>query len=288
MLEKLAQILNAKWLVTGDTLLNYLPIFVHFINGGKLSEAEFHPTGNTLSYVNTTSGALVLADNLMNPSIPKDSVAVIPIEGVITAWQSQEIEQSLLTAYANDNIMSILLLMNTPGGMVYYTDILASTIKNSPKPILSFVRNITASAGMWLASASSRILVSSPIDQLGSIGVQCTIMDINNMLQEKFNINIFNLTATKSVNKNIELRSLLVDKNPELIVANLDYVNEIFHTAIEANLGIPRSSEIYAGGIYYAQQAIELGLAHEITSLSEAIDQTVKAGFASSIRNLLI
>ena len=260
---------------------------MYFLSGNTISASVLQSDPLHVSFVKPSAGAIVSIDNLQNPNIPEDSIAVIPIEGLILPWQSQDIENALLNAFANPNIMSILLLMNSPGGTVSYLDILANTIKNSPKPIIAYVRGITASAAMWVASATSRILVSSQLDQLGSIGVQCSIKDYTKMLKEKFNIDVFELNATKSVNKNIEFKSLLLG-NPDMIIAAMDFVNEHFHAAINANLGIPFTSEIYSGGIYYAQQAVELGLAHEIVSVQGAIEQVVKAGYADSAKKLLI
>ena len=292
MFSQLSEFLNAKWLLHGEAIASYVPVFLHLINGGrvdasivdKLERDKFTP------YVVNGQGAVLNSDyiNLNDPRIPEETVAVIPIMGIITGRGSQEIERKIQMANDNPNIISILLLMNTPGGMVYYTDILANCIKNSQTPILAYVRNVCASAGMWIASAAQKVMVSSQLDELGSIGVKCSIMDINSMLTSKLGINIWEIYASKSTDKNGDIRQLMADGNQESIVASLDHVNEIFHQTIQDNLGIASNSDVFSGKVYYAQQAISMGLAHEITSFNDAIKQTFEAGCVSTIKRQLL
>lgn len=279
-------IFNAKWLLARDTIANFFPIFIHFIQGGKVDLSFFGVEKDVKATYVACDGAVGPMDLMYNPNIPKDSVAVIPVNGIVLGFKSQMIEQLLCMANDNPNINSILLLVNSPGGSVYYTDILSNSIKGNEKPVLSYVRNICASGAMWIASSSSKIMVSSQMDQLGSIGTYTSIMDVNNMLVTKLGINIWEIYATKSTDKNIEFRNLISNGETEAIINSLDFINEIFHTTINENRGIDLGSEVYKGGIYYANDAINLGLADEISSYKQAIEQTYYAGIAYKTNNL--
>ena len=69
---------------------------------------------------------------------------------------------------------------------------------------------------------------------------------------------------------------------------DLDFTNDYFHTAIQTNLNIKPDSEIFSGAIYYAQKAIDLGMAHEINpSVEYALEQAFALGMKSKINSII-
>jgi len=111
------------------------------------------------------------------------NVAIIPIKGVITQFSDfftwlfggiscEEIEAQFDLALKDDSIKGIVLDIGSPGGEAGGVHDLASKIFNarSQKTIVSYVRDEAASAGYWLAAASSKI-IASEIAITGSIGV---------------------------------------------------------------------------------------------------------------------
>jgi protease IV len=258
-----------------------------FLNGNAISANDFKDGAKAyaVSPANTVTNY-----ELIDQSIPVNSIAIIPISGVITSGISMRIESWIKMAESNPKIIGMLFMVNTPGGMVFYTDILAATIKNSPLPSVGYILQMAASAGMWLASSMGRRIISSPLDYLGSIGVMTTFMDVT-ALFDKIGIKSYDFYATASTRKNEMSRALLdaektLEEKQTLVAADLDYVNNFFHKAIQDNLGIDKDSEVFTGAMYYAPRAIELGLADEIGSFEMALDAVYKMGLDNKIRSI--
>ena len=106
------------------------------------------------------------------------AVAVIPIVGVIAnrvqslGTSVQEIRAMLEAALANQDVGSIVLDIESPGGEVTGTPELAERIYNArdEKPIVAVANGFMASAAYWLGSQAAEVVVT-PSGQVGSIGV---------------------------------------------------------------------------------------------------------------------
>lgn len=220
---------------------------------------------------------------LDNPDIPSNSIAVIPIQGAIVSWKSIELISFLQKAEAHPNIIATVFLVNSPGGMVYYTDLTADVIKAASKPTVSVIMNMAASAAMWLISATDYRIASSPMDRIGSIGVRSSYTDFNGFLKEKLGITVYDIYASKSTRKDEEIRALLQDDQTK-ILQSADFINEIFHQAIRENLGLKEDSEVFTGAVYHAQKAIKMGLINEINTLSYAFEYAFKLGLSNRIK----
>jgi ClpP class serine protease len=286
VIDRITQILNARWLINQEVVYNYLPLFLSFLNG-KIDFAASSPDPRNKPFVLRAgpSGGINLADqyDLEVGETEPGSIAVIPIRGEIMAWKSMQLVKYMMMSESDPNIIGVVFMVNTPGGMVFYTDIAAAAIKNMQKPTVSYVMNMAASAGMWLISGTKRIVLSSPLDRVGSIGTMASVMDFSRLLKDKLNIDIFEIYADASVNKNQEIRTLLnskltLEERTAPIREDLNYVNDFFHQAISANLGIDRASEVFTGKMYNAKRAVELSLAHEINSFEYSVNLAHQMG----------
>lgn len=292
MIDRLSQLLNSRWLINQEVVSNYIPLFFAFLNGYKLSDTL--PAKDQPYVLPCRAGEINIVESydLASTDIPENSVAVFPLSGEILSWKSMKLVSQLQEADQNPNIISHLLLVNTPGGMVFYTDLAAASIKNLQKPSVAFVMNMAASAGMWMISGTSRIIASSPLDRIGSIGTMATIMDYSNMLKQKLGIDLFEIYADKSTEKNQHIRTLLntaltMEERTAPIREDLNFVNEVFHQTISDNLFISRDSEVFSGKIYNAQHAIDLGLCHEINTFSYAVNYAYQLGLVNTINHFI-
>jgi len=281
--------LSARWLIHRDTALSYLPMLIAFLNGNEhfasmmpMAEEEKRSKPRVLA-MGSEPGAMVQYE-FDDPCIPDNSIAVIPILGTILSWKSMNIIDSIRKAENNENIIAILFPTNSPGGMVFYTDILAKEIKDCQKPTVASIMNMSASAAMWITSAMDYRIATSPMDWIGSIGVFTSYTDMQVLLKDKLGITITDIYATLSTRKN-EMSRALLEGNKKPIIDDLDFVNEIFHAAIRENLGIKADSEVFTGAIYNANEAITHRLINEINSLDYAIDYAYKAGLTHKINN---
>ena len=287
---QLANILSARWLISGEVAVNYLPLLVSFLNGqkitidaaalGKTDSKPFAIAGN--SDINTVSRW-----DLNSPDVPENSVGVIPIDGVLLDYDTGRISKYLKDAENNPAINSVLLLVNSPGGMVSQIDLVSDQIRDFSKPVISFVTDIAASAAMWLISGSRRIILSSKLNRIGSVGVMTSFTDIWPALKN-FGVDRREIYATKSTHKNILKRtltdpSLSKEEQEKPLIAELDFVNDYFHQVISKNRGIALESEVFTGADYYSEKGIELGLADEINSIDYALTLSNRLGLENKI-----
>ena len=276
-------------LINHDSIVSYITILMSFLSGASINLEQFKD--DKKAYATQINSAREW--NLDDPNLPENSVAVIPVQGVITTWKSMQIECMVKQANDNPNIIAILFITNSPGGMVVYTDILANTIKNSSIPVVDYIIGMEASAALWAMSGADLRICSSPLDYVGSIGVMMNYMDFTRMLKEKFMIDIESFYARKSTRKN-EVARALADVNKPLdersagLLDDLDFTNDYFHQAIQSNLSIDAGSEVFSGAIYYAQKSIDLGLANEINpSVEYALEQAFALGMKSKINTII-
>ncbi|HLP03839.1 MAG TPA: S49 family peptidase [Paludibacter sp.] len=223
--------------------------------------------------------------DLEDNSLPSNSVAVIWVEGILYPWKTFRLEQNIAAANANNRIVGILVVYNTPGGMIHRVDITSEAIAKSMKPVVGYVTGMCASAGMWLASGSKRIFCASKTDFVGSIGIMTTFQDETKWF-ESMGIVVKDIYATDSTLKNEETRAAAEgDFTP--LITELDFVNELFHTQVAANLGIKvdKESPVFQGATFFAEEAIALGLAHEIGTLNKALNYTLAEGMKVQANN---
>lgn len=287
MFNRVSQILNARWLIHQEVILNYLPVFFSFLNGARIDiQGQEDNIDIRKPYVVSASETQInLVDryDMESGDVPANSIAIIPIRGEIMSWHSMDLARYISMAEQDPKIIGVVFLVNSPGGMIFYIDIVAAAIKAMTKPAVSFVMNMAASAALWLVSATDKIILSSPLDRVGSIGTMASIYDFTRLFKDKLGIDIYEIYADAAVNKNNEMRTLLnqtltMEERTAPIRDDLNFINDFFHQAISDNLNIDRSSEVFSGKVYYAQKAIELGLAHEINTFEYAVNLAHQLG----------
>lgn len=111
--------------------------------------------------------------------IADGGVAVIGVEGALPAHGGyysdayhgyDTIARAHSEAQADGRVRGVMMLANTPGGVVHDgLNALADELRTGDKPLWTFA-DMACSAGYWMASASDRIL-SGQYGQTGSIGV---------------------------------------------------------------------------------------------------------------------
>src|SRR3989344_1512622 len=120
-------------------------------------------------------------------------VALIPLEGVLsntpgtvfgdTATSANTIINFLAQANENPSIKAIVLQINSPGGTPVATDEVATAIKNSPKPVIAFIKDVGASSGYWIAS-STEYIIANRMSITGSIGVFSSYLEFSGLMEE--------------------------------------------------------------------------------------------------------
>jgi ClpP class serine protease len=208
----------------------------------------------------------------------RDGVAVVHAKGPIFRYAGlfddvsgatsvQNLARDFTAALENPNVSSILLHVDSPGGEVSGIAEFADMVHaaRDTKPVWAYVSDLGASAGYWIASAASRIVVAQTA-ALGSIGVVMAVRDPR---------------ATKS--KEIEfVSSQSPNKRPDPTTqggqdqyqALVDATADVFVGAVARNRGVEAQTvleDFGAGGLLIGQAAVDAGLADAVGSYEGAL-----------------
>ncbi|MDP1623788.1 MAG: S49 family peptidase [Bacteroidales bacterium] len=276
----LFDILSSNWLLHAENPDAYGAMLVSLLRGDRISADDFSKARelNRPFVLNFDHGIQSAAQPLNSDSLSKGSVAVIPVRGIIMKDDvecgprgSVSITRDIKSADSNPNIKSILLVVSSPGGTTSYTDILSDSVKNCSKPVVAFVEGMAASAAYWIISGADKIICSSDLDTIGSIGTMLEYMDMKPYF-EKAGVVIHEVYATLSTEKNQYLSDLRSGNYDPLRKNLLDRINSKFHASVTANRPSLDVSTL-TGKTYFASDAISLGLVDEIGSYEYALEQ---------------
>lgn len=265
---------------------NYLPLVASFIKGeqmtAKPTEVELNKR-NSLQFATFPNDVLSVSSNstgITPENAPQGSIAIINIANAITK-QDQECGPAgmktksdlLKRCYANDNINSVVLVIDSGGGQGMAMRLMAETISQKNKPIGAFIDDNCCSAAYGIASGCDFIVANSNQAQIGSIGTYITIADYTEKFKQ-MGVNLIEIYASASTDKNKEFFDA-IQGNPEPIRAIANQFNEHFLSLIESN----RTDKLKAdrtvwgtGKVYFAEKALELGLIDGIDTLENFIN----------------
>lgn len=273
----LTEILSGAWLINNERSAAYASILISLIKGESFSEGDSAiARERNRSYVISGIGDQNQRFGFSDSNIPEGAIAVIPIRSEILKYDqpcgprgSQSILNDVMMADQNPNIKSILLVVDSPGGQVTGTDLLADAIRNSTTPVVAYIEGMAASAAYWIISGASKIIASSDLDRIGSIGTMLMVEDLRPALEE-LGVKFHEVYASLSVDKNHDFNQVLEGKYDAYRQNVLDVINSKFLSSVKANRPAVEDSTL-TGKVYFAPQAIALGLIDEIGSLEYAI-----------------
>lgn len=216
-----------------------------------------------------------------------DGVAVVPIQGVMSqrmnlmADVSGGVSTELLTTdiktLTNDSkIKGIVLNIDTPGGAVAGTPELAAAVMaaRQVKPVYAFVSGTMASAGYWSGSAAAGIYLSSPVVQVGSIGV---VVTHNNRAKQNEALGIEKTEVVAGKYKRIASENgPLTESGYAVLQETVDNIYTIMVGDIAKQRGVTVDkvlNDMADGRVFLGDQAIAAGLADGYSSLEELINR---------------
>ena len=265
---------------------NYLPLVASFIKGEQMTanptEVELNKR-NSIQFATFPNDVLSVSSNstgITPENAPQGSIAIINIANAITK-QDQECGPAgmktksdlLKRCYANDNINSVVLVIDSGGGQGMAMRLMAETISQKNKPVGAFIDDNCCSAAYGIASGCDFIVANSNQAQIGSIGTYITIADYTEKFKQ-MGVNLIEIYASASTDKNKEFFDA-IQGNPEPIRAIANQFNEHFLSLIESN----RTDKLKAdrtvwgtGKVYFADKALELGLIDGIDTLENFIN----------------
>lgn len=213
---------------------------------------------------------------------PFGNVAVIKVSGQITTEKakgafttptasSEDIVKFLSDALKDDAIKAVILDINSPGGSAVASSEIASAVARvrEKKPVISVIREVGASGGYWIASATERIFCN-PMSTTGSIGVVSSYLEVAGIL-ENYNVTYQRLVFGKYKDTGSPYRRL-TDEERSLLQKKLDIVGGAFIDTVAKNRNLSREKvkEYATGMALLGSEAMEMGLVDEYGAGDEA------------------
>ncbi|MEM7551730.1 MAG: S49 family peptidase [Bacteroidota bacterium] len=274
------------WLLNMDFFNQYAMLVRHRIAQGK-DLSNLVESIDSEAYLSAALGKKINYDRDSSLYYSKASnqkrVAIIPIQGTLTkrgdlcSYGMRDYGAMIERANESENIDSILLDMETPGGTVDGTAELGLVIKNSEKPVLAYGDTMVASAGIWLASQAAEIWgnKNNPTE-FGSIGVLYAHQNWSAYIQNNIgSITIFR--APQSVDK-AKINSV-EELTPELekeIGEELRVIADQFIQTVKIGRGDRLSTgneNIFSGKMYPSKKAKKMGLIDFQGTFQNAVDR---------------
>ncbi len=170
-------------------------------------------------------------------------VNVIPVDGPITrnggacSYGSRDIRDWMMKAADNKFCQGHVLHINTPGGSAWAKNDFQQGIDYAHargQRVIAFIDGLCASAGMYLASLCDEVYVMNPKDQLGCVGVMAAFTTMKNGEKFYWGETYHEYYATKSINKNKEMRDIAENDDAKLLIQELDELEAEFRADMKA------------------------------------------------------
>lgn len=209
----------------------------------------------------------------------KDKIAVIYAQGEIYYGEGGKefIGQGLIVnaiqkAVRSENVKSIVLRINSPGGSALVSDIIWRELEmaKKEKPVVVSFGNVAASGGYYIGVGADKIF-AEPTTITGSIGVFGTIPNINE-LATNVGVNAEQVgTNKRSVDYSIF--EPMTDEFRETVQEGIEdtYQTFLLRVAEGRNMTIVEVDSIAQGRVWSGVDAKANGLVDELGSLDDAI-----------------
>ncbi len=212
-----------------------------------------------------------------------DTIAVIPVEGIIDSYQASRVRLLVDEVLADDSVLAVVLRVDSPGGGIAASDRIwyeVRRLRESGLPVVSSYGGVAASGGYYISCATDHIL-AEPTCITGSIGVIAQSFIFKDLL-DKVGVEPVTLISTASPSKDMgnPYRAWTEDDRVKY-VALLDAAYDIFNQRVREGRSHTitdpaRIDELADGSIYTAAQALSSGLIDSIGYLDDAVTEAEK------------
>jgi len=232
-------------------------------------------------------GFVLLPFSLSMFSTENGNVALIPIEGPITGNGGSYLGESTASAKTiisfiesaeeNKDVKVIMLEINSPGGSAVASDEIAIAVKKAKKPVVALIREVGASGGYWIASASAYV-VANRMSVTGSIGVISSYLEFSELM-DQYGVNYQRMVAGEKKDLGSPFRELS-SEDEILLQKKLDKIHEFFIEEIAENRGLTISEvrALATGEFYLGIEALDLGLV-DLLGNKDTLENYVQAEY---------
>lgn len=278
---KLLDIMTSPWMIAPEKLAEIRAIYQAHIRGEKID-------------IKAIEAQLAIAigeqqnKDLYQYDI-QNGVAIIPVKGVVSKRSSlfsfffaraltTDIAIMFKAALTDDEVESILLDIDSPGGTVDGTQELAELIYSSrgQKPIIAYTDGMMASAAYYIGAAADKIYISGDMPDIGSIGVAMVHLDYSKS-DEQYGYKETDIYAGK-YKRITSGNKPLSEEGKAYLQDQVDYVYSIFVNDVAKYRG--RSVEdvlenMADGRIFIGRQALDAGLVDGVETFDQLLNTTL-------------
>jgi len=187
---------------------------------------------------------------------------------------SQNFKKQIDAALEDDDIKSIIVHINSPGGVATTSDLVWRHIKRAAekKPVVASMGAVAASAGYYIAAAADTIIAQNNTIT-GSIGVALQIFNANELLTDKIGLN-FETIKTHDFADIFDVSRPLTQQEASALQQRIEHSYERFLEVVAESRGMTRDEvhEVAQGRVYTGARAKELGLVDVIGDLDKALE----------------
>lgn len=271
----LTSVVESKWAIQPKSLAAILEIVQD--HKASFDRSTFHQGEGELQSVIGTVGSRIDGTKF---STKAGSVGILHIDGPIIPRSVETMSSgpsASLQAFSKElqmmdedpRIENIVLSFDTPGGMVTGVGEFAQFVKSLSTPVTGFVYGYAASAGYWIASATDKLYMSRTAE-VGSIGT-VAIFEDRTEADERRGIKRYEIVSNLSPNKRLSPQS---DEGKAATIKILDKITQEFVADVASGRGVSSEDVLNRfgqGSMFIGQEAVELGMADGITTLSELV-----------------
>lgn len=221
------------------------------------------------------SGSMV-ASQLIQDGDKLNRIAVIDLEGTIGVENSSGFARLLKVARQDETVKGVIISVNSPGGEVVPSDLIAHEIdlfrKQSGKPVYVSVQQMSASGAYWATAACDRIYAQTN-SMVGSIGVIYTSFVVKDTL-DKIGISPVVVKSSRSQmkDKGSPFRVPTADEIVD-IQKDIDTVHDRFIDIVAAARKLDREKVVAhaTGDVFDGPEAVNAGLIDELGYMEDVI-----------------
>jgi len=219
-------------------------------------------------------GRSVYLLNYKTPVINKKMIVLLDLEGIIL--ESDTLIEKLKKYEKDNNVVGIILRINSPGGAVAPSQEIYRFIKRMSKPVYASMSTVAASGGYYVASACDRIY-AMPGTITGSIGVIMKFTDLSK-IYDKIGVRTETIKSGKFKDIGSTTRSMTEEEKSILKQSVDDVYNQFIEDILSKRTFLNKEELLkYADGrIITGREAKNLKLVDKLGSYEDAYEDMKK------------
>lgn len=219
-------------------------------------------------------------DDSLSPEAGLGVVAIVPVEGELVPGDSgagfagsDTIVEQLQQASELDDVLAIVLRVNSPGGSVFASEVIRQkvlAIKAQGLPVVVSMGSVAASGGYYIAADADEIW-AHPATITGSIGVFAAFPSVER-LYEWAGITVDGV-GTTALSKSLRVDTGVDDNGRRIVTSMIGNVYRDFVTLVAEGRGMEwQAVDAIAGGkVWSGSDAANNGLVDHLGGLEQAV-----------------